>query len=317
MSTTMKWAGAPCVLQITLCIFTGCSAPTATRTSTGEVGGGKLTAIYSRADADYVRSRNPDGTFRPETYVFKSGGNFGGPRYDETMDKLGFDDVSRVIAQSLASQNYVPSEEPAAAKLMIMVYWGTTIVPGDVDPKDTRESVYLGDHESSASAMTAEAGPGGGPAVVASAGAAADFVHMQSVMQQGHAFAGMESIRDAQIDAKSANILGYTDEIFRTAPRSPSDPKLSTLRYEIEHDRYYVVLLAYDYQLARHGMQHKLLWETRFSIPEPGNDFEKSLPTMASFAANYYGQESHGLIHHNLGEGHVNVGEPKFVSTTP
>jgi len=81
-----------------------CSAPTATRTGTGAVGGAELTAVYSRASRDYARAQNPDGSFQPEPYVFMDGGNFGGPRYDPTMDKLSFDDISRVITGPLASR---------------------------------------------------------------------------------------------------------------------------------------------------------------------------------------------------------------------
>jgi len=55
------------------------------------------------------------------------------------------------------------------------------------------------------------------------------------------------------------------------------------------------VLLAYDYKEARRFGMHKLLWETRFSIPEPGNDFEKAFPLMAAIAAKYFGQTSNGL----------------------
>jgi len=260
-------------LEAALCLFAGCSAPTATRTSTGQVGGAQLTAIYSRASKDYVRAQNADGSFRPESYLLKDGGNFGGPRVDVTMDKLSFDDVSRVIAGPLASQNYLPSQDSATTELLILVYWGTTLVPDDVNPKDTRSQKF----------------------------------HAEEYLE-------MEARQDAQIDAKSANILGYTSEIFST---KPGNPKLNTLRDEIEQDRYYVVLLAYDYQFGRRFGPHKLLWETRFSIPEPGNDFEKAFPMMASIAAKYFGQDSNGLVHHNLGEGHVEIGEPKSLGTSP
>jgi hypothetical protein len=203
-------------------------------------------------------------------YELRNGGNFDGPRVDVTMDSLSFEDVSRVIVGPLASQNYVQDDDPDTAKLLIVVCWGTTIVPDDANPKDTRD------------------------------------LHVSS--------GDLEERLDGQIDAKSANILGYTDEIFRT---SPTDPKMKTLQGEIEQDRYYVVLLAYDFKAARRFGIHKLLWETRFSIPEPGNDFEKAFPKMASIAAPYFGQDSHGLIHHNLGEGHVEVGVPRSLGALP
>jgi hypothetical protein len=256
--------------SLLLCFLSGCAAPTATRTSMGQVGGAQLTAVFSRTDKSYVRPQNPDGSFQPETYELKDGGNFGGPRVDATMDKLSFEDVSRVIEAPLASQQYIHGDDPATTSLVIMVYWGATIVPDDANPKDTRD------------------------------------LHVSS--------GDLDERIDGQIDAKSANILGYTDEIFRT---SPLDPKMKTLQAEIEQDRYYVVLLAYDSKAARRYGLHRLLWETRFSIPEPGNDFEKAFPQMASIAAKYFGQDSHGLIHHNLGEGHVQVGEATSVGTLP
>jgi hypothetical protein len=267
------WRTAWVPLPIIICALSACGAPTATTNSTGQIGGGRLTAVYSKASNDYARVRNSDGSFQPETYQFRNGGNMGGPRVDATMDKLGFENISTVLADRLSSQNYLLSEDPATTKLLIVVYWGTTLVPDDLNPKDTRSQKF----------------------------------HPEDYL-------AMEASQDARADAASANLLGYTDEIFRTAPR---DPKLDTLKDEIEQDRYYVVLLAYDYQLARTRWLHKLLWETRFSIPEPGNDFETAFPRMASIASIYFGENSHGLIHHDLGEAHVEIGEPKSLGTLP
>jgi hypothetical protein len=271
-----------------LCLLFGCSAPTATRTSTGQVGGAALTAVYSRASKDYVRTQLPDGSFKPESYALKSGGNFGGPRVDPTMDAMTFDDISRVIEPSLATQNFVPADDAAGTDLLIMVYWGKTIVPQDVDPRENRESVRLREM-------------------------AANSVNGKSMLIDAAIDEAMEAKVDGQVDAKSANILGFTEEIFRTSPR---DPRMMTLQDEIEENRYYVVLLAYDFQAARR-QQHKLLWETRFSIPERGNDFEKAFPLMASIAATFFGQDSHGLIHHNLADPHVEIGVPKSLGTVP
>jgi hypothetical protein len=258
--------------------------------------------VYSRASNDYVRTQNPDGSFQAETYVFKEGGNFGGPRYDASMDKLNFDDVTRVIQGPLAAQNYVASEDPATTKLIIVVFWGTTTVPNDVMPAGTRPSDVLRERASNvASTSTGR-------------GAAPDLAANQDLLDQSRAFAGAEAISAARIDAASANILGYTDEISRT---SPYDPHMVTLKDEVEHDRYYVVLLAYDYKAARRFGARNLLWETRFSIPEQGNDFEKAFPLMASIAARYFGRSSGGLVHHNLDEGHVEVGEPQSLGTVP
>jgi hypothetical protein len=80
---------------------------------------------------------------------------------------------------------------------------------------------------------------------------------------------------------------------------------------EIEENRYFVVLLAYDFQVMWKQKKHKLLWETRFSISERRNAFDKALPVMAQYASRYFGQPSNGLLRTRVPEGSVKVGEPK------
>lgn len=79
---------------------------------------------------------------------------------------------------------------------------------------------------------------------------------------------------------------------------------------EIEGNRYFVVLMAYDFQLLWKQKKHKLLWETRFSIDERRNQFDKALLVMAQNASQYFGQDSHGLSRMRIREGKVEVGEP-------
>ena len=86
---------------------------------------------------------------------------------------------------------------------------------------------------------------------------------------------------------------------------------------ELEENRYFVVLMAYDFQLQWKQKKHKLLWETRFSIQEHRNDFKLALPTMAQEASRYFGQDSHGLVRRPLPEGHVTLGEPKVIEVMP
>jgi hypothetical protein len=136
-------AGFRWFLEIALCFLTGGSAPTAIQTIVGAPQSAEIAAVYSQTSKEYVHAQNPDGSFEPETYVLENGGNFGGPRYDPTQNKLSFEDVSRVVAKALATQNYVPSEVPATTDLVILVYWGTTIVSDDVNPKKQKESVAL------------------------------------------------------------------------------------------------------------------------------------------------------------------------------
>jgi len=82
---------------------------------------------------------------------------------------------------------------------------------------------------------------------------------------------------------------------------------------ELEDRRYFVVLMAYDFPLMLKQKKNKLLWETRFSIRERGNDFSKQLTAMAEQAARYFGQDSHGLLHKPLPNVRVDLGETKVI----
>lgn len=82
---------------------------------------------------------------------------------------------------------------------------------------------------------------------------------------------------------------------------------------EIEENRYFVVLMAYDFQLLWKQKKRKLLWETRFSINERHNQFDKALPLMAQYAARFFGQPSDGLVKARLQEGRVEIGDPTLI----
>jgi hypothetical protein len=87
-----------------------------------------ITAVSSTVSRDYVRIRLPDGSFQPEGYTFGRGGHYQGPINDDTIDRLGFENIANDIAGPLAGQNYLPSLDPNRTKLLIMLYWGTTYV---------------------------------------------------------------------------------------------------------------------------------------------------------------------------------------------
>ena len=86
---------------------------------------------------------------------------------------------------------------------------------------------------------------------------------------------------------------------------------------ELERDRYFVVLMAYDFQMLMKDRKHRLLWETRFSIDQNRNEFDRALPVMAQYASRYFGQDSKGLLGARVPEGRVEVGEPTSLGEVP
>ena len=120
-----------------------------------------------------------------------------------------------------------------------------------------------------------------------------------------------DSTQDAMTDTRNAAILGYIDEISQQGSKARHERH--DLFDEIGHSRYFVVLMAYDFQLMwKHG-QHKLLWESRFSAREQGNDFTVALPAMARYASEYFGRDSHGLLRTRVPDGRIYMGDPTVI----
>lgn len=246
-------------------------APLAARASEGAAG---ITALSSRASPGYVRTRLPDGSFKPEEYAFGNGGRIDGTFKDPSMDKLSFMDIARTLAGPLGAQGYVPARAVDSERLLIVVFWGTTDV---VDPLNRSLGAITGNGAT---------------------------VYLDTIQRDILAY-------------KNAKILGYDSEAqiqsdFGNLITGTGLPGLlrDELVQELEERRYFVVLMAYDFQAYRKGVKRKL-WETRFSINEPGQSFDKALPAMVQYAAPFFGQDSHGLLRKPVPEGRVEMGAPK------
>jgi hypothetical protein len=271
--------------QVTSWLIGGCglflgSKPIAASAVESTVG---VTAVSSQVNKEYVRATLPDGSIRPEEYAFGEGGRSDAPFRDASIQKLSFMDVARVISTQLKNQSYIPAKSLDSEKLLIMLYWGTTTRPDEV-------STTSG--------------------------------HVFNASGNG-AMLYMDNIQRDLLDYKNAKILGYNIEgtiesdfgnFFTTS--GMTGLLQAELISELEDNRYFVVLMAYDFQLLRRQNKHKMLWQTRFSINEAQNHFDRALPAMAQYASRYFGQDSHGLLRTHVPDGQVKVGEPKSVGET-
>jgi hypothetical protein len=286
---------------------------------------GKVAAISSQVSSGYSRVKLADGSFQPETYTFGEGGRLSGSANDETIDKLTFLDVAKEIAGPLQKKNYVPVEDrnPEKTKLLIMVYWGTT--NGTAGASDSLGYQNLQRSQHSKPPPTpppASAGNGAGGGAGANQQARQDAAirnSSQSVEDGAMAQVLAENWQRDQANLKNAALLGYDSALAETSDvgATPQSRRHDDLVAEIEESRYFVVLMAYDYQALWMRRKHSLLWVTRFSVRERGTDFERVLPSMVSYASEYFGQDSHGLLRRALPEGHVEIGEPKSLGTLP
>jgi hypothetical protein len=287
---------------------------------------GTAVAIAARASADYTRPQLPDGTFQAETYAFGKGGLWAGASKDATIDDIDFMKVAKTIAVPLSKQSFVPTRDPKATKLLVMVYWGTTHAPEHATNSIATQNLQ----SASAAALGANhaqivrnnPNDSMAPLTVSDPASNGYAIRSPEQIDQDNAMTGAMAAVTAEnharevADARNASMLGYDgawDEAV-AYKGTPLEFRRTELVTELEEDRYFVVLMAYDFQMMWKQKKAKLLWEARYSIRNRGNDFEKQLAAMTDEASKYFGQNTGGLVRKALPVGHVDIGDQKVMA---
>lgn len=278
----------------------------------------ELVAVSAYVSNGYKRTKLENGQFKQETYAFGEGGYTAGRTRDASIDAFNFNQVARVIAKQLADQNYVPAGAPEETDLLIMVYWGSTATWGTgtnsavtQNWRQAQGSLIALKQQQMRQRMTgqeiARAGPPMDPGTRA---------HLTGEVESGLIMMNMENqLRDRQ-NERTARLLGYQEELASTdglKQVAGLGPYRGDLLSEIEDDRYFVVLVACDFQTALKQKQIKPLWWTRYNLRVRGNRFNEALEQMTRFASRYFGQNSKGLIRNRIPIGKVEIGEPTTI----
>jgi hypothetical protein len=278
--------------------------------------GEEVEAIASKTAKDYARRKLPDGTYKPETYAFGKGDNWGGARVDPTLDPMDFMDVARIIAVPLAGKGYIPTSDPRTTDELIMMYWGTTRAPEIATESNNYVlSQQANDRVARAQLMLKDANNRSERKVAQQALAAADddlLMATEGIQE--------ENQRREDTDMKTATLLGYDSwwvEINGAMGGTALGYRKADMQRELEEDRYFVVLTAFDYQKLVKEKKQKFLWEVRFSIREHGTAFDDRIKGMAELASGYFGRDSAGLHHDTLPDGHVEIGPLKSLGVVP
>ena len=216
---------------------------------------------------------------------------------DASIDNLKFMNIARTISRPLGDKNFICTKNPSKTKLLIMVYWGTTTGSGDA----ANSLAYRSLAQANGALINAQGALG----AASKADALSAQLSKESAGRQFDgmlALVGMENRQREIADSKNASMLGYDAEGIistdygRGLRGTALHLKWADLTEEIEENRYFVVLMAYDFQLMWREKKPKLLWETRYSIRQRGNNFDQQLAAMTQSASRYFGLESHGLI---------------------
>ncbi|MDQ5979227.1 MAG: hypothetical protein QG602_2201 [Verrucomicrobiota bacterium] len=227
--------------------------------------------ISSTAAPDCQRPLDPNGKPVPETYLFMEGVHLEGGTRDKSEERMTYDEITRTLAVSLAKQSYFPTRDVAAASLLIRVYWGTTLIYED--PQRDQNIAALNTAMANAQAQ-------------AESGGLVDATELkQAINDNALAANGVEGAIE-----RNARLLGYKRSLLKEEKNLVASIAEQNMRMELAEERYFVVLMAYDFQFMRKEKKPKLVWITRLSIRSPGNNFTEALPALAIAGSDVFGQ---------------------------
>lgn len=261
----------------------------------------EFVAISATASPGYMRPRDDQGRVKPETYVFSPGHVFASGTKDNSVAGQSFTTVAQTVALGLAKQGYYPAKDADSADLAIILHWGTTFIYEGDD-----KQIALERYQSAAQDFTTRAAEYAKGGDAFSRPNASELNQTMDILQ-----AGQDSAMSAE--ARNAGLLGYN----RSLNRSLNPAEVLTMRMELNEERYFVVLMAYDYRFMKREHKPRLLWVTRLSIRSPGYSFRDALPALVRAGGEVFGTESDGLKHQRIDprRASVELGEAVVLET--
>lgn len=289
-----------------------------------------VTAVYSGTYNGYHRQKEADGSFKPEYYALANGIFSAGASADRSLDGVKFPQIAGLVAQFLALRNYRFAQDSKQTDFVIVISWGKTIPSSDALSRENLSTTssafndFKGSMDTLKKLEEEEAKNGGQPITRGPDGAASKerILAAQAANQLQNNLYEMQMHQDMRrsADEYNARLLGYVDEINRgdtPARFAGLGTNYDDLMADLESERYYFVISAYDFKTAAKEGKRKLLWATRVSIQAQGNKFNEAAALMLAKASRYFGQDSGRLLREFEREGKVNLGELQVVGVVP
>ncbi|MDA0348377.1 MAG: hypothetical protein O3C43_15450 [Verrucomicrobia bacterium] len=243
--------------------------------------------IKAVASAEYVKDRALDGEKKIQTYNFVEGRFYPGRTKNRGLKEFTFMDIVTDMAEHLKQQGYYNHPLVGEGDLLIVVHYGVT---------DYEESFEEMMGYTSLEDM--------GYSEDMDAGALADFQFMRSVAENMNQ-------SNEQSTYKKAQLLDM-EEAYDRRTSSTEEHELKSM---LQEERYFVVLMAYDFPLIKKG-ETKLLWSTRYSIRAVGQSFSQAIRDMNLVAGDYYGKNIKGLNKNRATDkSRVEMGEIEVIAT--
>ncbi|MES1167979.1 MAG: hypothetical protein ABUL61_02295, partial [Oleiharenicola lentus] len=119
-----------------------------------------------------------------------------------------------------------------------------------------------------------------------------------------------------ELTLRNAQVIGYVDDLNDTNDirrYAGGGDRYNDLIADVEEQRYYIVISAYDFAELTQKNKKKLLWQTRVSVRMTGNTFDSTVAAMLKSASKYFGQNSGRVIRGEETKGTVELGELKYL----
>ena len=88
-----------------------------------------------------------------------------------------------------------------------------------------------------------------------------------------------------------ANVEKLAQQMAYGIPLNERMAREEHLRYQAEHNLYYVVVSAYDFTLLAHG-ERRLVWRTTLTVNDQGVSMKETLPPLIASAVDFFGRDT-------------------------
>jgi len=255
--------------------------------------------VDSEASSIYNEHKESENGETYETYVFIKGNFYGGDISDKSLRNVTFEELVGTIGDSMKQRNFYPSASADQGDLLVVVHYGLMSVPQDLgdlfqldmDDPYGEQPFDEDDEEGDEEQIVQD------PLINDTY-----FNDLKRLTELSHNNqAGMSNIK-----------LGIGRALKR---RNITTAEEFDLRAELEAERYFIILMAYDYKKLRSTKKQELLWTTRFSVPSLGTNFEDAYPALARAASSYYGSnlDKYATTSTHFGTGSVDIRTLKTV----
>jgi hypothetical protein len=279
---------------------------------TGEVVADRGVAVVSWADPAYTQRKFGESPPRTESFVVMQGRRFESPTRDDSLTKLDFRKIAEALAIELARENYVPAKDVASSDLLLLVHWGTTSPRVSTDSLQGVTTFGVPDDRPPFNGEVPEPRNEGDTA--------SQFFVNEGERYREYAFQEAERATDRLEDdfrnASNANLLGYTEQLRRLARKPGGSTIEHTLRSDLQSERYFIIVKAYDLKAPRaQGARRKPVWTLHMNMRSPGQNFKMAISRMSTVAVNFAGKSNPDMVTATPGQrtGVVTIGPLKVI----